>query len=193
MSIEEIFRIAAAIIASLGGGALLVGAFSNWLGSLWAKRMLQNERSKHEASLQDLRARNEAALEELKAQIDTLKQKELSRHFDKLAIYKDVVHIVSEILRELEAVSSSKQSFINKDVEHSFALNRNKAYGYIALVSSQAVLNSYNDMIDFFMPIVYEGQQATWIEMRGKADAMLNEMRVDLGITEGPVSYQGGR
>lgn len=193
MNKVEIFEIAAAIIASLGGGALLVGAFSHWLGSIWAKRMLQNERAKHDESLQKLKAKNEAALEDLKTQLDTLKQKELSRHFDKLAIYKDVVHIVSEILRELEAVASSKQEAFNKDVEHSFALNRNKAYGYIALVSSQEVLNRYNDMIDFFIPVLYEGKKATWVEMREKADSMLNAMRADLGIKDGPVNYQGSR
>ena len=46
ISVKEIFEIAAAIIASLGGAALLLGAFSSWLGSVWAKRMLQNERAK---------------------------------------------------------------------------------------------------------------------------------------------------
>ncbi|KPZ65738.1 hypothetical protein AN394_04201 [Pseudoalteromonas sp. P1-26] len=193
MSIEEIFKIAAAIIASLGGGALLLAAFSHWLGSLWAKRMLQNERAKHEESLQKLKAKNEAALEDLKAQIDTLKQKELNRHFDKLAIYKDVIHIVSEILRELEAVATSKQESISADVEHSFSLNRNKAYGYISLVSCQEVLDKYNEMIDFFIPLLYEGKQATWEQMREKADSMLNAMRNDLGINEGEVVYRGTR
>ena len=190
---EEILKIATAIIASLGGSALLLGAFSHWLGGLWAKRMLQDERAKHEQSLQELKAKNEAALEDLKAQIDTLKQKELNRYFDKLAIYKDVIHIVSEMLRELEAMASLKQASINPEVEHSFALNRNKAYGYISLVSCQEVLDKYNDMIDFFIPIVYEGGEATWEEMRDKADSMLNSMRKDLGINEGNIVYRGAR
>jgi oligoendopeptidase F len=193
MTIDEILKIAASIIVSLGGSALLLGAFSHWLGSIWAKRMLQNERSKHEESLQRLKAKNEAALEDLKAQIDTLKQKELSRHFDKLSIFKDIVHIISEILRELEAVATSKQETISKEVEHSFALNRNKAYGYISLVSSQEVMDCYNEMIDFFIPLLYEGKQATWAEMREKADLMLNAMRNDLGIKEGNIVYKGER
>ncbi|BBM01124.1 hypothetical protein [Microbulbifer sp. GL-2] len=193
MSTEEIFKIAAAIIASFGGSALLLGAFSHWLGSLWAKRMLQDERAKHEESLQKLKAKNEAILEDLKAQIDTLKQKELNRHFDKLAIYKDVIHIISEILRELEAIATSKQESISSEIEHSFALNRNKAYGYISLVSCQDVLDRYNEMIDFFIPLLYEGEHATWAELREKADSMLNAMRVDLEINEGEVMYRGTR
>jgi oligoendopeptidase F len=193
MSFDEILNIATAILASLGGSVLLLGACANWLGGIWAKRMLQEERAKHEVSLQNMRARNEAALEDLKAQIDTLKQKELNRHFDKLSIYKDVVHIVSEILRELEAVAASKQESITTELERSFALNRNKAYGYISLVSSQNVMDRYNDLIDFLIPLLYEGETATWIEMRTKADSMLNAMRRDLGITEGNIVYRGER
>ncbi len=182
MSTDEIFKIAAAIITSVGGSALILGACSNWLGSLWAKKMLQNERAKHAETL-----------EEIKKELDLLKQKELTRHFDKLAIYKDIVHLISEILRELEAVSTSKQSSISSDVEHSFALCRNKAYGYISLVSSQEVMDKYNDMIDFFIPVIYDGKTASWSEMRDKADSLLNAMRSDLGIKEGDIVYRGER
>tara|TARA_R110002049_G_scaffold308857_1_gene514520 strand:+ start:1359 stop:1907 length:549 start_codon:yes stop_codon:yes gene_type:complete len=182
MDIDEYFKIAAAVIASLGGSALLLAAFSNWLGGIWAKRMLQNERAKHSETL-----------ENIKKELDLLKQKELSRHFDKLAIYKDVVHIVSEILRELEAVTISKQRKINPDIVHAFALNRNKAYGYIVLVSSQEVMDSYNEMIDCFIPIIYEGKESTWEALRTKADAMLNTMRTDLGIQDSKVIYRGAR
>ena len=43
---EEIFKISAAILGSLGGGVLIVGAFTKWLGDLWAKRLIQNEKKK---------------------------------------------------------------------------------------------------------------------------------------------------
>jgi|GEM_PF-5997416 len=178
---DDIFKIAGAVIASLGGGALIVAAFSHWLGGIWAKRMLQNERAKHSEKL-----------EELKQELDTLKAKDLTRHHDKLVIYRDVVHIVSEILRELEAVSLGKKEKFDQAVEQNFSLNRNKAYGYIALVSSQEVMDRYNEMIDFFIEIMYEGAPGTWHQMREKADQMLNAMREDLGI-EDTVNYRGRR
>jgi hypothetical protein len=182
MTIEQVLQIGATVVASLGGGALIVAAFSDRLAGIWAKRMLQNERAKHAE-----------ALEELKAEILAIKQKELNRHFDKAAIYKDVVHIVAEILRELEAVASNRQAAVSPEVEKAFALHRNKAYGYISLVSSQEVMDRYNDMIDFFIPLLYEGKSATWVEMRELADAMLNAMRKDLGINDSGVYYRGGR
>lgn len=43
---DEIFKISAAILGSLGGGVLIVGAFTKWLGDLWAKRLIQNEKKK---------------------------------------------------------------------------------------------------------------------------------------------------
>jgi hypothetical protein len=182
MNIDDIFKVAAAVIASIGGSALLLAAFSSWLGGVWAKRMLQNERAKHSE-----------ALESIKKELDILKQKELTRHFDKLAIYKDIVHLVSEILRELEAVATSKQDKINPEIEHSFALSRNKAYGYITLVSNQEVMDTYNDMIDFFIPVMYEGKEESWVDMRSKADIMLNAMRSDLGIQDSKIIYRGER
>ena len=182
MTIDDIFKISAAIITSLGGGALLLAAFSSWLGGLWAKKMLQDERAKHSETL-----------ESLKSELDLLKQKDLTRHFDKLSIYKDIVHVVSEILRELEAVATSKQETISPEVEHNFALKRNKAYGYISLVSSQEVMDRYNDMIDFLIPLIYENKNSTWEEMRLKADSMLNAMRLDLDIQDSKIIYRGSR
>lgn len=182
MNIDEVFKIAMAVIGSVGGSALILAAFSNWLGGVWAKRMLQNERAKHSE-----------ALEGIKKELDLLKQKEITRHFDKLAIYKDIVHLISEILRELEAVTIKKQGAVNPDVEHSFALCRHKAYGYLSLISTQAVMDKYNEMIDFFIPIMYEDQSASWEDMREKADALLNAMRLDLGLKEGDIVYRGNR
>jgi len=178
---EAVFQVAAAVIASLGGGALIVIACSHWLGGIWAKRMLQSERAVHAEKLESYRK-----------ELDILRQKDLTRHHDKLDLYRDVVVIVSEILRELEAVSLRKRESFDPAVEESFALNRHKAYGYISLVSQQEVMDRYNEMIDFFIPVIYEKRSATWKEMREKADQMLNAMRQDLGI-EDQVLYQGER
>ncbi len=43
---DDIFKISTAILGSLGGGVLIVGAFTKWLGDLWATRLIQNEKKK---------------------------------------------------------------------------------------------------------------------------------------------------
>ncbi len=56
MNIEDILKIAGAIITSLGGGALIVAAFSTWLGKVWASRILESDRAKYKAEIEILKS-----------------------------------------------------------------------------------------------------------------------------------------
>ena len=42
------------IIAVLGGGTLLITALSSWLGSLWSKRILMNEKTELELKIKEI-------------------------------------------------------------------------------------------------------------------------------------------
>lgn len=53
----DIFTLASAIIASLGGGAALVLAFSSWLGKVWASRIMEKDKARYEKELEDLKSR----------------------------------------------------------------------------------------------------------------------------------------
>jgi hypothetical protein len=44
MQIADLFYAAGAVIISFGGGAAIVGALAKWLGELWAKRILDQEK-----------------------------------------------------------------------------------------------------------------------------------------------------
>jgi hypothetical protein len=57
MTPRDIFSLAAAIIASLGGGAVLVLALSSWLGKVWANRILEGDKAKYAQALEDLKSR----------------------------------------------------------------------------------------------------------------------------------------
>lgn len=54
---NEIFKISAAILGSLGGGVLIVGAFANWLGDLWAKRLIQKEKKKLDEEIESYKVK----------------------------------------------------------------------------------------------------------------------------------------
>ena len=180
MTYIEVFKVAGAVITSLGGGALIIASFSSWLAGIWAKRMLQNERALHSTKLA-----------KIQTELDSIKQKDITRHNDKLAVYRDAIDLVSEMLRELESLALKTQNSIDEDIKHAFSLNRNKAYGYIFLVSSQNVLNKYNDLIDFMITVIYHGHTCEWSDIRERSDDMLNAMREDLGILDANLSYQG--
>lgn len=54
---EDIFKISTVILGSLGGGVLIVGAFTKYLGDLWAKRLIQNEKKKLDDELESYKTK----------------------------------------------------------------------------------------------------------------------------------------
>lgn len=56
MSIEDIYRIAGAIVTSIGGGALIVMACSSWLGRVWANRILEKDKLKYTTELETIKS-----------------------------------------------------------------------------------------------------------------------------------------
>ena len=56
MNIDDILKISATIIASLGSGTIIVFAFSNWLGKVWANRILEKDRAKYATQIETLKS-----------------------------------------------------------------------------------------------------------------------------------------
>lgn len=53
---NEIIYSVGAIITSLGGGALIVAAFSAWLGKVWAARILEKDRLKYQSEMEVIKS-----------------------------------------------------------------------------------------------------------------------------------------
>lgn len=180
MKIEDFINIVTSTYLSLGSATVILVALSAWLGKLWAKRILQNQLNEHSKRLASLQS-----------SLDFINQKDVTRHNNKLATYRKGITLISEVLREIEAIETGKQSAINPDVEHQLSLDRNKIYGNIALVSNQEVMDRYNELLDYLICHLYQDQEFKWEDMRTKADALLNSMRKDLGVDDGAVIYRG--
>jgi hypothetical protein len=56
MNAEDYWNIAAAVLTSLGGGAIIVAAFSSWLGKVWANRILEKDRAKYQTEIELLKS-----------------------------------------------------------------------------------------------------------------------------------------
>jgi len=69
MTPRDIFSLAAAIIGSLGGGAVLVLALSSWLGKVWANRILEGDKAKYAQALEDLKSRYLQDIEKYKTSL----------------------------------------------------------------------------------------------------------------------------
>lgn len=55
MEIKQVFEIAGAIIASVGGAAGIIVALSTWLGKVWANRILEKDKLKYNSELEKLK------------------------------------------------------------------------------------------------------------------------------------------
>ena len=52
---SEAFKVAAAVITSLGGGVVIIAGFTHWLGGVWAKRLVQDQKKKLDSELEQLK------------------------------------------------------------------------------------------------------------------------------------------
>ncbi|EPQ8526761.1 hypothetical protein [Vibrio vulnificus] len=57
MELRELLEIAGVTLGALGGGAGIIFGFSNWLGKIWANRLMEKEKAEHARELESLRNR----------------------------------------------------------------------------------------------------------------------------------------
>jgi hypothetical protein len=50
-------EIVLSVLAALGGGAVIIGGFAHWLGNVWAKRLIQDEKAKLDTELESYKVR----------------------------------------------------------------------------------------------------------------------------------------
>ncbi len=54
---QIIYDLVLPVLASLGGGALIIGGFAHWLGNLWATRLIQNEKNKLDLDIESYKVK----------------------------------------------------------------------------------------------------------------------------------------
>jgi len=55
MKYDDIFNIAAAILASVGGSAIIIIGLSSWLAKVWANRILEKDKLKYSSELEKIK------------------------------------------------------------------------------------------------------------------------------------------
>jgi len=199
MNVQDIIDIALTVLASLGGGAAIVFISSNWLGKVWANRIMAEEMAKYERELTELRAKlekaNEESLSRLRMDLDIYRDTYLKTHNDKLTIYRLVTDIVSEFLADMDMVRLGQKPEGN--VVDRFNRNRLRAHGYLAMLAPQNVLDAWDALVDFLFTILEKYPSSNpsedWKEMRRRVYILINVVRVDVGIDKNTVEYRGKR
>lgn len=183
-------------LGQLGGAAVIVAALSWWIGKLWADRILQRESSDHQRRLKaleaDLRHEVDAQLARLQTELATLREKTLKAHADKLACYSFAIDGASKLLADMSALAgklpgarSFEQAFADFDAV------RIRAYGHMAMVAPQPVMDAYDSMVEYFIHVRSGDEPADWVKARNLALTWINAARVDIGVDPTSISYRG--
>ena len=181
MAWEDAFKIIAAMIASIGTGGAIVFALSNWLGKLWAQKILENE--KHQLA---------SALEKTKLDLEIIKETTLRFQNDKLHTYRAVIDVIARILSALDAHESGRLKPNEAGARFDeFNEQRIRIYGYLAMIAPQAVMDAQDALIDNLLLVANGNAKYEWEKVRANALGLLNAIRVDIGIDKSPISYNG--
>ena len=90
MGTKEIFEVAGAIIASLGGGAALILGLSSWLGKVWAGRILENEKAEHSQELERYKRELSEELEYVKSYNEKALYVSKAQYDNEYSIYMEI-------------------------------------------------------------------------------------------------------
>jgi hypothetical protein len=186
MTFEDIIKIAATALLSLGGGGAIIFAFSSWLGKVWAERIMAQERAKFERELTELRAKlekaNSESVEKLKTDLEIFRDTHLRGLSDKLEAYRHAIDIISDLCTDVHNVGTNSE--LGNKVVTEFNRGRLKAFGYLSILAPQEVMNAYVVLTDCLYSIATGETKFDWIEIRRLTYILVNAIRKDIGIAE---------
>ncbi|WP_298441012.1 hypothetical protein [uncultured Ferrimonas sp.] len=181
MNWEDVFKIITAVITSVGAAGVIIFGLSNWLGKVWASRILEREKNVLNKEL-----------EATKRELDVYKETYMRSHNDKIVIYRAVVDVVSKILSTFDSLQSGRTPIEQAaQAFDSFNEQRMQTYGYLAMLAPQSAMDAHDNFIDHLIKISGNEVSYEWAEVRGLAIKFINEVRIDIGIDKTPISYNG--
>jgi hypothetical protein len=197
MTVQDVIAIGASVIASLGGGVVIVFALSNWLGKVWAERLMQKERQEHSIQLEQLRTSlrlwSDEQLASLQSQLDIATEAHVREHVDRVTIYRAAVDVIATIVAKVEMIVLQKRGPLTHEELHEFEVQRLRVYAYLAMHAPQSVMDAHDALSDLVLAIVHNGATTPWKDFRDLAIRFLNEVRKDVGIRPEPIAYRGSR
>ncbi len=193
MDWTDVLRIGATILASLGGGGLIVFGLSSWLGKVWATHLMESERQAHAIELEKLRNSlqrlTETELRSLDVQLEITKKE----HLDRVTIYRGAIDLLAGIIAKVVMITLGTRGPLTPEELLTFETQRLRVYAYLAMHAPQSVMDAHDTIMDLTLALVVDGKRTTWPQVRELSLRFLNEVRKDIGIDKEPVTYNGTR
>lgn len=195
MTAVDIWQIALAVVAALGGGGFIVLRLSSFLGKLWADRLMMDEKAEHDRQLERLRSELQRStsveLEQLKKHLEVAAATHLRETSDKLAAYREIVDLVTEVLGDFDEFSRSGVPFADgAERRDRYNRKRIKIYAQMAMFAPQSVMDAY-DALSAHLLLVADGKSPyVWANVRDLGIRLINEVRKDIGLDKSPILYK---
>lgn len=194
MSLGDVLAIVTTVIVAFGGAGAIIVVVSAWLGKLWADKLMNADRAKHESALAKLRSEldqfNQIEIEKVRTELGLSKEHRLREISDKIHIYRLMVDLISEVLAHFDRAPAELKAF-EPEKFSSFNAQRLRLYGYMSLTSPQEVMDAQDQLVDYLLKVAYGSERYEWPTVRGRAIALINECRKDIGFDSTPISYNG--
>lgn len=194
MTLQEVLTIGAAVVASLGGGGLIVFCLSSFLGKVWADRLMESERARHNQELERLRAtlsaENEKAVAQMRTELEIYRERHLKAHRDKVEMYRMATDIIAAILANFDRAHRLTSAQAAQALD-SFNLDRIRLYGYLAMMVPQEVMDAHDALIDHLILIANGTVPYQWQQVRALGIQFVNAVRKDLAIDAQAIEYRG--
>lgn len=128
--IEDILTIGGAIIGSVGSASVIIIGLSSWLGKVWATRIYEKERKKHEEELKQFQNKLDTRLAEFNSELERLTHQNKLRFtmlneqrmsiikdlYAKLVDLQDYLNLFVRDMKEGRIKRNNKQALINYEL-----------------------------------------------------------------------------
>ena len=129
------------------------------------------------------------ALRRLQSDLDVVKEKHVSGHYERLNAYRLVVDVFAETYSDLQ-LAISEQRFAQARDKYNGCWVR--CYGYLSMFAPQDVMDAFDALNDYVLGFFGGSHPAQpWTETRGLALRFINSMRQDIGLARDAIEYHG--
>jgi hypothetical protein len=195
---QEYFELASVIIASVGGAGAIIFGLSDWLGKVWATRLMASEKQKYakdfESFKTEITAKAQIELERIKADVEIFKTKEIDGFKDKVNIYKQAIDMLSEALADLDYFHQNGWDDLKvKESKRDFNVIRLKNRGYMSMLSPPEIVYNFDALVDEIFAVYNKEKEYSWVAIRELSEPVIDSLRADIELSEGLIRYQGDR
>ncbi len=165
---EQIFEVAAAMLASLGGGTAILFGLSSWLGKVWANRILEKEKVEHNKEIEHYKSELSREL----TRIGKIQDKELyiskAQYDNEYKIYQEIWGKMHECIKLTKFLYAYRKNDMLDYVNEEEKIIREKNDNF------QNAFNEYLTVIEKYAPFYKYEFYEKFIDVRKKCSYLGN-------------------